>query len=75
MVARLLAKSSRNGPRPQAVEQPGLLGKQEWLLSDLTRCLQMPQATLHRFACVGCRFKFQFPRHRMNSLQKVSAII
>lgn len=53
MVARLLAKSSRSGPRPQAVEQAGLLGQQEWLLSDLARKLQMPQATLHRWVRVG----------------------
>jgi DNA invertase Pin-like site-specific DNA recombinase len=53
MVARLLAKGSRSGPRPQAVEQPGLLAEQEWLLSDLARKLQMPQATLHRWVRVG----------------------
>jgi len=53
MVARLVAKSSRSGPRPRAVEQPGFLGESEWLLSDLARQLDMPQATLHRWVRVG----------------------
>jgi hypothetical protein len=53
MVARLLAKGSRCGLRAQAVEQPGLLQEQEWLLSDLARQLEMPQATLHRWVRVG----------------------
>jgi DNA invertase Pin-like site-specific DNA recombinase len=53
MVARLVAKSGRSGPRPRAVEQPGLLSASEWLLSDLARQLDMPQATLHRWVRVG----------------------
>jgi len=53
MVARLLAKGSRSGPRPRAVQTPGLLGASEWLLSDLARQLDMPQATLHRWVRVG----------------------
>src|SRR5205085_1217963 len=37
MVSRLLAKSGRCGPRPQAVQEAGLLRESEWLLSDLAR--------------------------------------
>lgn len=53
MVGRLLAKSGRGGPRPRAVEEPGLLRESEWLLSDLARKMDMPQATLHRWVRVG----------------------
>jgi DNA invertase Pin-like site-specific DNA recombinase len=53
MVARLVAKSGRSGPRPRAVEMPGLLVASEWLVSDLARKLDMPQATLHRWIRVG----------------------
>jgi len=53
MVARLLAKRTRSGPRPRAVEAPGSLGESEWLLGDLARKLDMPQATLHRWIRVG----------------------
>ena len=53
MVARLAAKSGRSGPRPRVIEAPGLLGASEWLVSDLARKLDMPQATLHRWIRVG----------------------
>ncbi len=53
MIARLLAKSRRSGARPRAVEKPGVLEASEWLLSDLARKLDMPQATLHRWVRVG----------------------
>lgn len=53
MVARLVAKSGRSGPRPQAVEAPGILSADEWLLSDLARKLDMPSVTLHRWVRVG----------------------
>jgi hypothetical protein len=53
MVARLVAKNCRSGPRPRAVEQPGVLGASAWLLSDLARQLEMPSATLHRWIRVG----------------------
>jgi DNA invertase Pin-like site-specific DNA recombinase len=53
MIARLLGKSHRNGSRPRAVEDPGLLEASEWLLSDLARKLEMPPATLYRWIRVG----------------------
>ena len=33
--------------------EPGVLDEHEWLLSDLARKLEMPQATLHRWVRVG----------------------
>lgn len=53
ILAGLLAKRQRSGPRPKAVTKPGLLEKHEWLLTDLARKLEMPQATLHRWVRVG----------------------
>jgi DNA invertase Pin-like site-specific DNA recombinase len=53
MLARLLAKRERSGPRPRAVADGQLLGAQEWLLSDLARHLGMPPVTLHRWIRVG----------------------
>src|SRR5262245_28972454 len=45
MVAGLLAKGGRSGPRPNALSAAGLLRKREWLLTDLARHLGMPSAT------------------------------
>jgi DNA invertase Pin-like site-specific DNA recombinase len=53
MVACFLAKDGRSGPRPRALSAKGLLGKGEWLLTDLARKLKMPAATLHRWRRVG----------------------
>ena len=53
MVAGLLAKRGRSGPRPRVVAEPGVLGEYEWLLTDLARKLEMPLATLHRWIRVG----------------------
>ena len=53
IVARLLAKRERSGPRPRVVADGRLLGTDEWLLSDLARHLGMPPATLHRWIRVG----------------------
>jgi DNA invertase Pin-like site-specific DNA recombinase len=53
ILASLLAKRGRTGPRPRVMAEPGILGEHEWLLSDLARRLEMPQATLHRWARVG----------------------
>jgi len=53
ILAGLLAKRGRKGPRPRVVTEPGLLGEHEWLLTDLARKLEMPQATLHRWVRVG----------------------
>jgi DNA invertase Pin-like site-specific DNA recombinase len=53
ILAGLLAKLGRSGPRPRVVAEPGLLGEHEWLLTDLARKLEMPQATLHRWIRVG----------------------
>lgn len=53
IVAGLLAKGGRSGPRPEALKAAGLLQKHEWLLSDLARELQMPSASLHRWRQVG----------------------
>jgi len=53
ILAGLLAKRGRSGPRPRAVAEPGILGEHEWLLTDLARKLEMPQATLHRWVRVG----------------------
>ncbi len=47
MIANLLAKHGRSGPRPAALSTRGLLKKHEWLLTDLARELTMPAATLH----------------------------
>jgi hypothetical protein len=47
MVARLLSRKGRSGPRPKKVSEAGLLGENEWLLSDLARELEMPSVTLH----------------------------
>ncbi len=52
ILASLLAKRDRSGPRPRAVAELGL-GEHEWLLTDLARKLAMPQATLHRWIRVG----------------------
>ena len=53
IVASLLAKGGRSGPRPRAVEAGSLLGAGEWLLSDLARRLDMPAGTMHRWRLVG----------------------
>jgi DNA invertase Pin-like site-specific DNA recombinase len=53
ILAVLLAKRGRSGPRPQAVAEEGILGEHEWLLTDLARKLEMPQVTLHRWIRVG----------------------
>ncbi len=53
ILAGLLARRGRTGPRPRAVGEPGVLGEHEWLLTDLARELAMPQATLHRWVRVG----------------------
>jgi DNA invertase Pin-like site-specific DNA recombinase len=53
ILAGLLARRGRTGPRPRSVGEPGILGEHEWLLTDLARELAMPQATLHRWVRVG----------------------
>jgi DNA invertase Pin-like site-specific DNA recombinase len=53
ILAGLLSKRGRSGPRPRAVAEPGVLGEHEWLLTDLARKLEMPLATLHRWIRVG----------------------
>jgi hypothetical protein len=53
IVAALLAKKSRSGPRPRVLADGQMLGADEWLLSDLARHLGMPQPTLHRWIRVG----------------------
>jgi DNA invertase Pin-like site-specific DNA recombinase len=53
ILSGLLAKQGRTGPRPRVMEAPGVMGDHEWLLSDLARKLEMPQATLHRWIRVG----------------------
>jgi|SRR5882724_6759220 len=53
MVAGMLAKDLRSGPRPRALTADRLLQEGEWLLSDLARRLDMPQGTLHRWRKVG----------------------
>ncbi len=45
ILAGLLARRGRTGPRPRAVGEPGVLSEHEWLLTDLARELAMPQAT------------------------------
>jgi DNA invertase Pin-like site-specific DNA recombinase len=53
VLASLLAQRGRKGPRPRVVTERGVLGEHEWLLTDLARKLEMPQATLHRWVRVG----------------------
>jgi DNA invertase Pin-like site-specific DNA recombinase len=53
ILSGLLGKRDRTGPRPRVVAAPGFLGDHEWLLTDLARKLEMPQATLHRWIRVG----------------------
>jgi DNA invertase Pin-like site-specific DNA recombinase/DNA-binding transcriptional MerR regulator len=53
ILAGLLTKRGRTGPRPRAVGEPGVLGEHEWLLTDLARKLAMPVATLQRWVRVG----------------------
>ena len=53
ILAGLLARRGRSGPRPRDVAELGVLGEHEWLLTDLARKLEMPQATLHRWIRVG----------------------
>ena len=53
ILSGLLAQRGRIGPRPRVVAEPGVLGEHEWLLADLARELEMPQATLHRWVRVG----------------------
>jgi hypothetical protein len=53
ILAGLLTKRGRTGPRPRVVAEAGLLGEHEWFLTDLARKLEMPPATLHRWVRVG----------------------
>jgi DNA invertase Pin-like site-specific DNA recombinase len=53
ILARLLARRGRTGPRPRAVGEPGVLGEHEWLLTDLARELAMPAGTLHGWVRAG----------------------
>jgi hypothetical protein len=53
ILAGMLSKRGRTGPRPRAMAAAGLLGEHEWFLSDLARKLEMPQPTLHRWVRVG----------------------
>jgi hypothetical protein len=53
ILAGLLARRGRTGPRPRVVGEPGVLGDHEWLLTDLARELAMPPATFHRGVRVG----------------------
>lgn len=53
ILAGLLARRGRSGPRPRALGQPDVLEGHEWLLADLARELSMPLATLHRWIRVG----------------------
>jgi DNA invertase Pin-like site-specific DNA recombinase len=53
MIAGFLAKGGRSGPRPRALAAAGLLGQDEWLLSDLARKLNMPTATMHSWRQLG----------------------
>ena len=53
ILSGLLAKRGRTGPRPRVMATSELIGEHEWLLSDLARKLEMPQATLHRWIRVG----------------------
>jgi hypothetical protein len=53
LVAGLMAKGERGGPRPRSLADGQLLTADEWLLSDLARHLGMPQPTLHRWIRVG----------------------
>ena len=53
MVARLLSKQGRRGPRPRRATAAGMLQPDEWFLSDLARALGMPRDTLHRWRRVG----------------------
>ena len=53
IIAQLVAKQGRSGPRPRALAEGQVLGADEWLLSDLARHLGMPQPTLHRWIRVG----------------------
>lgn len=53
MVARLLLKQGRRGPRPRHATAAGMLQQHEWFLSDLARALDMPRDTLHRWRRVG----------------------
>jgi hypothetical protein len=53
ILSHLLAKRGRTGPRPRSLAEPGILVEHEWLVTDLARKLEMPQATLHRWVRVG----------------------
>jgi hypothetical protein len=53
ILAGLLAKCGCQATRPRAMREPGVLGDDEWFLTDLARELEMPQATLHRWIRVG----------------------
>jgi hypothetical protein len=53
ILSSLLARRCQTGPRPRIVAEPGVLGEHEWLLTDLARELDMPQATLHRWVRMG----------------------
>ena len=49
----LLWGRGAGGAALQAVRDGGLLGKDEWLLTDLAKQLRMPPVTLHRWIRVG----------------------
>ena len=53
ILAGLVAKRGRTGPRPRVVGEPGVLSEHEWLLTDSARKLEMPRATPHRRVRVG----------------------
>lgn len=52
-VTRLMAARGRQGPRPHAMTDPALLEEHESWLTDLSRQLEIPVATLHKWQRVG----------------------
>jgi len=53
IVSHLLWGRGEGGARPRTEQEAGLLGEDEWLLSELAQQLEMPPVTLHRWIRVG----------------------
>jgi DNA invertase Pin-like site-specific DNA recombinase len=53
IVSHLLWGRGEGGLRPRTEQEAGLLGEDEWLLSELAQHLEMPPVTLHRWIRVG----------------------
>jgi DNA invertase Pin-like site-specific DNA recombinase len=64
ILAHLLWGRGSGGAALQAIRDGGLLGQDEWLLTDLAKQLGMPPVTLHRWIRVGWVHARKLPTSR-----------